>query len=120
AEKAVVEPPPTGAIIKASEGYTVADLHQKKLALAGSKVRIAGKVVKVNPNIMGVNWIHLQDGTEFDGENDLTVSSKGAPPLGAVVTAEGVLVAGRTFQKGFHIPLLVENASLSGAGVPAH
>jgi len=115
-----VEPPPAGAVPRALGGYTVAELYQKKQILAGSRVRVAGKVVKINPNIMGVNWIHLQDGTGVNGDDDLTVTCSGQPNLGTVVTAEGVLVAGKTFQKGFHIPLLIENASLTGVTVSAH
>ncbi len=29
-------------------------------------MRLTGKVAKVNPNIMGRNWIHLKDGSQDD------------------------------------------------------
>src|SRR3990172_6409008 len=64
------------SITKAKGGYTVEELYIKKDQLNGNKVKVRGKVVKFNPNIMGKNWLHLQDGTGTPGTNDITVTTK--------------------------------------------
>ena len=51
------------AVAKADGGYTVAEIHAQAEALSGKPVRVRGQVVKFTANIMGTNWIHLQDGT---------------------------------------------------------
>ncbi len=38
-------------------------------------MKVRGKVVKFTPQIMGKNWIHVQDGTGADGTKDLTVTT---------------------------------------------
>ena len=48
---------------KGSEARTIAELYQDKASLGGKKVSVRGKVVKVSKDIMGKNWVHLQDGT---------------------------------------------------------
>ena len=35
------------------------------------------------------NWVHLQDGTEFNGKFDLTITSDEIFMVGSVVTVEG-------------------------------
>jgi hypothetical protein len=55
----VVEPCP--------ECITIAKLFAGKQSFSGKVIKIKGKVVKFNPEIMGKNWVHIQDGTEFEG-----------------------------------------------------
>ena len=43
---------------------TISDLLLNKQAYAGKVIRIKGNVTKYNPEIMGKNWVHIQDGTE--------------------------------------------------------
>lgn len=79
------------AIAKAKGGYTVEEIYTKKDELKGKKVTIRGEVVKLNNNIMGKNWIHIQDGSGKEGTNDLTVTTA---PDQAVNVGDKVLVTG--------------------------
>lgn len=79
------------AIAKPKGGYTIEEVYTKKDELKGKKVTVRGEVVKFNSNIMGKNWIHIQDGSGKEGTNDLTVTT--APDQGANV-GDKVLVTG--------------------------
>ena len=57
------------------DGYTIEQIYSKKSSLQSKTVKVRGKVVKVNENIMGTNWIHIQDGTGKDGTHDLLITT---------------------------------------------
>jgi len=57
--------------------------------LAGKRVTVRGQVVKINAEIMGRNWIHLQDGTGGPGTDDLTITSDQLVDVGAAVAVTG-------------------------------
>jgi hypothetical protein len=98
-------------------GMTIASLWNDRKALAGKSVTIHGVVVKYNAGILGVNWIHLQDGTgkAADGSNDVTVTATEAPGLkvGDTVVATGTVVLDKNIGQGYAYPVLVENARVS-------
>ena len=111
APKAAAEVDLTG-IAKAEGGKTVAEVFAEKEALAGKPVTFRGKVVKTNPDIMGKNWLHLQDGTgnPMQNRHDLVVTTLDEPKEGEVVTIEGVLAANRDFGAGYKYEVIVEDA----------
>lgn len=92
--------------------YTVGELYSKRLALKDSTVRIQGEVVKVTPNIMGKNWIHLQDGSgdPIKNTHDLVITSSDLPAIGSVVAYEGKVTVDRDFGYSYQYDLLVEEA----------
>lgn len=94
---------------------TVAALNQNKASLAGQTVKAQGNVVKVNNNIMGRNFVHVQDGSgKADaGTNNLIVTSKQTANVGDKVAISGVLVVNRDFGSGYSYPLLIEEASIT-------
>lgn len=92
---------------------TVAALHQNKASLAGQTIKAQGKVVKVNNNIMGRNFVHVQDGTGDANSNDLLVTSKQTANVGDQVTISGVVTVNRDFGSGYSYPLLIEEASIT-------
>jgi len=96
-------------------GYTVAQLFARADSLEGSTVRVRGKVVKVSANIMGRNWIHIQDGTgdPLNNSHDLVVTSQDRPETDDIVVAEGVLAADRDFGHGYRYEAIVEEATVS-------
>ncbi|MCF8365171.1 MAG: GW dipeptide domain-containing protein, partial [Bacteroidales bacterium] len=55
----------------AANGKTIAGIYDNSKALSGSKVIVRGQVVKISESIMRKNWIHIQDGTESNGNYDL-------------------------------------------------
>ena len=98
----------------AQNGYTVGELFEKAASLNGQKVTVKGQVVKVNPNIMGRNWIHIQDGTGDPAKSthDLVVTSAGIAEKGAIVSVEGILAADKDFGSGYSYDVIVEDAIL--------
>jgi hypothetical protein len=94
--------------------YTVAEIFAGIKTLAGKKVRLQGKVVKFSPNIMGKNWVHLQDGTgnPLHNSHDLVLTTDTSPTVDAIVTMEGILVADKDFGAGYKYTAIVEQALL--------
>ncbi len=95
--------------------YSIDEIFEKKAELSGKPVRVRGKVLKVTANVMGKNWIHLQDGTGDPMENthDLVVTSASVPETGQVVTATGVLGTDKDLGAGYVYSVLLEDTSFS-------
>ena len=72
-----------------------------------------GKVVKFSANIMGKNWVHLQDGTGESGINDLTVTTSAVVNKGDTVLVSGVLVIDKDFGYGYSYDVIIEDAEVS-------
>lgn len=100
-------------ITPAKDGQTVADVFTKKADLAGKPVKVRGKVVKFTPEIMGKNWIHLQDGTGAAGANDLTVTTSATAKMGDTVTVSGLLVIDKDFGYGYAYEVIIEDAAVA-------
>ena len=96
----------------AQNGYTVGELFAKAVDLKDRKVTVKGRVVKISPNIMGKNWLHIQDGTGDPTTNthDLVVTSSAIAETGAIISLEGVLAAGKDFGFGYKYDVLIEDA----------
>jgi hypothetical protein len=94
------------------DGFTVAELHARRKELAGKGVSVRGQIVKVLPQIMGRNWLHLQDGTGDPkaGTHDLTVTTAALPKAGQVLIIKGKVAADRDIGAGYFYPVLVEDA----------
>lgn len=94
--------------------YTVEDFFAKAKELNGKKVRIQGKVVKFSPNIMGKNWVHVQDGTgnPLQNSHDLVVTTNETVALNSVVTFEGTFAADKDFGAGYKYAAIIEQATL--------
>lgn len=93
----------------------VATLYQNKAALAGKTIKAQGNVVKVNNQIMGRNFVHVQDGSgkAENGNNNLIVTSKQTAAVGDKVVISGTVVVDRDFGSGYAYPLLIEEASIT-------
>jgi hypothetical protein len=98
----------------AQNGYTVGELFAKRASLNKQKVTVRGQVVKVNPDIMGRNWLHIQDGTGDPAKNthDLVVTSADIAEVGAIISIEGILAADKDFGAGYRYDVIVEDAVL--------
>jgi hypothetical protein len=105
--------PPVDLVIEKAAGanaFTVAEIYAQGPKLNQKKVVVRGKVVKVSSNIMGKNWIHLQDGTGKPeaGTHDLVLTSQQQPKVGEILVAEGVLAADKDFGAGYRYKVIVE------------
>lgn len=98
---------------EAIKGVTsVANLFEGVNSLKGKKVRVHGKVTKFNAMIMNKNWIHLEDGTDFEGEYDLIITSLQEVKVGDTILMEGVVAEDKDFGYGYKYKLLLEEAVL--------
>jgi len=98
---------------KAEGGFTVAEVFSGKADLSGQKISIRGKVVKFSGGIMGKNWIHLQDGTDHEGSNDLTVTTAAMANKGDTVLVSGTLVTDKDFGAGYRYDVIIEDAEVT-------
>ncbi len=102
-------------IKKADNGLTIAEIYADKDNLSGKTVILRGKVVKYSPQIMGINWIHLQDGSgdQTTGTHDLTVTSHNEVNVGDTVVVTGPLTLNKDFGYGYKYDLIMENADVT-------
>lgn len=95
--------------------FSVGDIFAKATSLNGKKVKIKAQVVKFSPQIMGKNWLHLQDGTgdPLKNTHDLVVTTAGKAEKGDIVTVEGVLAADKDFGAGYKYAAIVEDVTIT-------
>ncbi len=94
-------------------GKTVAEIFAEKDALSGQEVTIRAKVVKFSPEIMGTNWLHLQDGTGAAGTNDLTITSTATANVGDTILAKGIVTTNKDFGFGYKYDVIIEKADVT-------
>lgn len=97
-----------------SDARTVAEIFVKKTELKDKPVLVRGKVVKVTPNVMGRNWIHLRDGSGSakDNTHDVLVTTKDQAQVGTIVVAKGVVRTDIDLGSGYSYKVLVDDATL--------
>jgi len=97
---------------KTEEDITVAKLYSDRESYKEKVIKIKGQVVKFSPNIMNKNWIHIQDGTEDNGNYDLTVTTLEEVKVGDNVVFEGKIALNRDFGAGYSYEVIMEDAKL--------
>lgn len=100
-------------IKRATDGKKVAEIFAGRGELAGKQVMVRGKVVKFLPQVMGKNWLHLQDGSGSEGTNDLTVTTGTTVKVGDVVLVSGVVSVNRDFGYGYSYDVIIEDAEVT-------
>jgi hypothetical protein len=115
AKKPALEPVKVdiSGIKKPEGGKTVAELYAEKNDLSGKQVTVRGQVVKYSPQIMGKNWVHLQDGSGAEGTNDLTITSGTAVKEGDTILVSGMLVLDKDFGYGYKYAVIIEDAEIT-------
>ncbi|MBV5314562.1 MAG: SH3-like domain-containing protein [Prolixibacteraceae bacterium] len=100
------------SVAPAEGSVSIAQLFASRNDFGGKKIKMKGQVVKINDEVMGKNWIHIQDGTK-DGENfDLTITTLDKVKLDDVVTFEGTISLKKDFGYGYFYELIMEDAKL--------
>ncbi|MBT7621404.1 MAG: hypothetical protein HN593_03115 [Lentimicrobiaceae bacterium] len=95
---------------KAFDGITISDLYANRDKYANKKVRIRGRITKFNSSIMSRNWAHIQDGTDNNGNFDLTVTTQETVNIDELVTFEGTIALDKDFGAGYFYPIIMEDA----------
>lgn len=103
-------PTHTEKIVEHKGTIKIAELVKDPKKYEGHTIQLSGKCVKVNPNIMKRNWIHLQDGSKDDF--DLVITSNTYVPEGSEITIRGKVVMNRDFGAGYKYDLILENGTL--------
>jgi hypothetical protein len=97
--------------INHEKGITsISDVFLNKEKYEGNSITVKGVVTKYNPEIMNKNWIHLQDGTDNNGQFDLVVTSLVNTKLGDTLTLTGKLALNKDFGYGYKYDVLLEDA----------
>jgi len=95
------------------DGKTVEQIYSSSTKFAGQSVKLRGKVVKYNANILGKNWLHVQDGTGGPVTNDILVTTTAEAKVGDTVLVEGKVALNKDFGAGYKYDLLIEDAQLA-------
>lgn len=99
----------------ANGGISLEELFADKDSYNTKTVIVRGKVTKFNKNIMGRNWVHIQDGTESNGEYDLTITTDDEVKVGDIVTFEGAIALNKDFGFNYKYDVIMEVAKLKNA-----
>jgi predicted small lipoprotein YifL len=100
-------------LVKAEGGLTVAEVLAGGSELVGKQVKVRGKVVKINRQIMERNWLHIQDGTGTEPDNDLTVTCLDDANAGDTVLIVGTVARNSATFHGGPEKVVVENAKVT-------
>lgn len=98
---------------KPAGGKTVGEIFSEMDTLSGQSVSIRAKVAKFSPEIMGTNWLHLQDGSGAAGTNDLTITSSATANVGDTVLVKGIVTTNKDFGFGYKYDVIIENAEVT-------
>ena len=95
-------------------GYAIADIYAKAVELDKKHASVRGKVVKYSSGIMGMNWLHLQDGSgdPKKDNHDLVVTTSDEAEVGDTVVAAGTVVKDKDFGSGYSYSVIIENATV--------
>jgi hypothetical protein len=96
-----------------AEALSIADIHAKRVELAGQQVAVTGKVIKVNNGIMRRNFVHVQDGSGSGTTDSVIVTSQQTANVGDQVKVTGKLALDTDFTMGYFYPTLVVDAVIT-------
>lgn len=111
--KLILDDQHVSGIKKAEGGYQIGEIWAKGDQLNGKAVKVRGRVVKFTPNIMGTNWVHIQDGSGSGDTVDLTVTTAEIVAVGDVIVAEGFLAVDKDFGAGYVYARIIEKATVT-------
>ncbi|MBW6534880.1 MAG: hypothetical protein K0B11_07725 [Mariniphaga sp.] len=97
---------------KAESEVTIAEIFGNRADFSGKEIEIRGVVVKVNKQIMGKNWVHIQDGTNSNGKFDLTITTQDLAEVNDEVTFKGKITLEKDFGSGYSYDVIMEEATL--------
>ena len=82
---------------------------------AGTSDIPVAEEARITAEVMGKNWVHVQDGsgTAGEGNNDLTVTTSATVAVGNTVLVRGKLGTDKDFGYGYKYAVLVEEASVT-------
>ena len=103
----------SSAVARAEGGQTVEELITGKDQWVGKEILLRAEVVKYTADVMGKNWLHVQDGSGGEGTNDLTITTSATAAVGDTVLIRGTLIADKDFGFGYAYDLIIEDAAVT-------
>lgn len=97
---------------KSADEITIAGIFENPEEFSGKEIEIRGVVVKVNKNIMGKNWVHIQDGTSSNGKFDLTITTQDDAEVNEQVTFKGKITLEKDYGAGYYYDVIMEEAEI--------
>jgi hypothetical protein len=90
-QSTAITAPAPGSIEKLDGGKAIEETLSDSATLHGQTISLRAMVIKVSENIMGMNWVTLQDGTGTAPNDRLMAISSEMVNVGKIVTAKGLL-----------------------------
>ena len=97
---------------KSDNEISIAQIFANPDDYVGKDIEIRGIVVKVNNEIMGKNWVHIQDGSNNNGQFDLTVTTADRVKVDDEVIFRGKVSLEKDFGAGYYYDVIMEEAEL--------
>lgn len=113
ADPLALQPPAAGELSPLKDGKTIAMIFSDAELADGQTISLRARVMKVSRNILGKNWITLQDGTGEEPENRLMATSTELVAPGDLVIVKGTLKNDVDIGAGYQYKKLLEQASFS-------
>ena len=110
-QSTAIAAPAPGSIKKLDGGKSIEEILSDSAALHGQTISLRAKVIKISENIMGMNWITLQDGTGTAPNDKLMTISSEMVTVGEVVTATGLLQNDVDLGYGYRYAALLEETT---------
>jgi hypothetical protein len=108
-----VDSPAPGEITPLADGKSIADILSDSTGLKDQPVSLRAKVIKVSQNIMGKNWITLQDGSGSEPDSKLLATSSEMVAPGDLVVASGTIRNDIDLGSGYTYKVLLEETTFS-------
>ena len=89
-------------------GISITELMSNPNKYADKTIKLKGRVVKFSSGIMGLNWIHLDDGSAPSSKSDLTITSDDVTSVGDIIVIEGIIVLNKDFGSGYFYKVMME------------
>lgn len=105
-EKKEITITPSNGTISISEIFKNKETYNNKI------ISVKGEVTKINPAILNKNWVHLQDGSSYNNDFDLTITTQSELTVGDIVTLKGTLITNKDFGAGYTYSVIIEDAIL--------
>jgi len=96
--------------IEVKGSIKIAELVNNYKKYEGKTIQVSGTCVKINPNIMNRNWIHLKDGSKDDF--DLVITSDSFVDEGSIITIKATVSINKDFGAGYKYDLILENGTI--------
>jgi hypothetical protein len=96
----------------AKNGLSIATVLKDAKSYQGKKIIVKGKITKYTAGVMGKNWVHIQDGSSYNGKFEIVITTSATLIDGEVATFEGVLTLNKDLGYGYFFEVLMEDAQV--------